>query len=259
MPGRIIVNREQDIVTITLSNPGKLNAMSRDMWLEFGDHWKNLNQDESVRCIVVTGDGERGFCPGNDISEFETYRANAEKARELSDVMAIGRQAMLSCPHPIIAKVRGACVGGGLEIAAMCDMRICSENSRFGAPLNRLGLTMAYEEMQPIWRLTDRATLFEFLVVGRIIDAEDAKSRGLVNQIVPVDQLDDEVASVAQKIADGPPLVNRWHKKFFERMTLEAQLSQEDYDEHYLSFETEDYQTGFRSFLNKTKPQFKGQ
>ena len=129
--GRIDVARRDDIVTITLNNPAKLNAMTWDMWVAFGDAWESLNQDESVRCIIVRGAGERGFCPGNDIGEFETYRSNAEQARKLSENMNRGRTAMLDCPHPIIAQIRGACVGGGLEIAAMCDMRICSDNSRF--------------------------------------------------------------------------------------------------------------------------------
>ncbi|MEM6639679.1 MAG: enoyl-CoA hydratase/isomerase family protein, partial [Pseudomonadota bacterium] len=179
--GDILVNRDDVVVTITLSNPGKLNAMTRRMWRDLTAVWMHLNADDNVRCVIVTGAGQRGFCPGNDISEFETYRKDAASARELSAVMNAGREAMLACPHPVIARINGACVGGGLEIAAMCDMRICSDKSRFGAPLNRLGLTMAYEEMLPIWRATNRATLFEFLVEGRIINAEDARSRGLVN------------------------------------------------------------------------------
>lgn len=177
--GTIDCHNDGGIVTVTLNNPAKLNAMTREMWIAFADLWEELNTDETVRCIVVTGAGQRGFCPGNDISEFDAYRSNAEKARALSAIMNRGREAMLACPHPIIGKIRGACVGGGLEIAAMCDMRICSDDSRFGAPLNRLGLTMAYEEMLPIWRIADRATMFEFLVEGRLIDAADAKARGL--------------------------------------------------------------------------------
>ncbi|MEX2495565.1 MAG: enoyl-CoA hydratase-related protein, partial [Woeseia sp.] len=246
------------IVTVTLNNPRKLNAMTWDMWVAFGDAWETLNQDDRVRCVIVKGAGHRGFCPGNDISEFETYRSNAAQARKLSENMNRGRNAMLSCPHPVIAQIRGACVGGGLEIAAMCDLRICSDDSRFGAPLNRLGLTMAYDEMLPIWHITDRPTMFEFLVEGRILDARDAQSRGLVNRITTVDGLASEVAATARRIADGPPLVNRWHKKFFNRLLDPRPLTKEDYDEHYLSFETEDYRIGYRSFLAKEKPNFVG-
>jgi len=172
--------------------------------------------------------------------------------------MNIGRNAMLDCPHPVVAKIRGACVGGGLEIAAMCDMRICSEISRFGAPLNRLGLTMAYEEMLPIWRIADKATLFEFLVEGQIIDAQDAKSRGIVNRVVPDEELDAAVAETVERILAGPPLVNRWHKKFFRRLEHDPQLTEADFAEHFESFETEDYQIGYHSFLDKSTPRFKG-
>jgi enoyl-CoA hydratase/carnithine racemase len=243
-PGTIDCSQDGGIATVVLNNPSKLNAMTKAMWLAFGRLWKDLSADTSVRCIVVTGAGSRGFCPGNDISEFEAERSNAEKAKALSDVMNVGRDAMLNCPHPIIARIQGACVGGGLEIAAMCDMRISADNGRFGAPLNRLGLSMAYEEMLPIWRLTDKATMFEFLVEGRLVGAEEAKARGLVNRVVPVDKLDQEVNATAQAIADGPPLVHRWHKKFFKRLEDPRPLTQEDIDEHYLSFETEDYQIG---------------
>ena len=246
------------IATVTLRNEGKLNAMTRDMWLAFEPLWLALKDDDDVRCVVVTGGDPRGFCPGNDISEFERYRSNAERARSLSAVMNRGREAMLACPHPVVARIDGPCVGGGLEIAAMCDLRICSERSRFGAPLNRLGLTMAYEEMLPIWRLTDEATLFEFLVEGRIIDAQDARQRGLVNRVVANDELDADVAATARAIADGPPLVHRWHKKFLRRLRHDPALTAADHDEHYLAFETEDYRNGYRAFLAKQPPVFHG-
>ncbi|MEM9422464.1 MAG: enoyl-CoA hydratase/isomerase family protein [Pseudomonadota bacterium] len=256
--GQIDVERKEGLVHITLNNPSKLNAMTWDMWVNFADTWLELNDDDSVRCIVLEGAGDRAFCPGNDIGEFATYRSNATQARHLSENMNRGREAMLSCPHPIIAKIQGACVGGGLEIAAMCDMRICSNDSRFGAPLNRIGLTMAYEEMLPIWRITDQATLFEFLVEGRIVDAVEAKARGIVNRVVDQASLSEHVNETAQRIVDGPPLVNRWHKKFFKRLNDSRALTKEDYEEHYLAFETEDYKIGYTSFLEKKTPTFVG-
>ncbi|MEM6681855.1 MAG: enoyl-CoA hydratase-related protein [Pseudomonadota bacterium] len=256
--GEIKHQRGGDLVTITLSNPARLNAMTYKMWLAFADLWHDLNSDDTVRCVLLTGDGPRGFCPGNDISEFDQYRSTAAAARDLSDVMNRGRTAMLACPHPIVAKIHGPCVGGGLEIAAMCDMRIASDESRFGAPLNRIGLTMAYEEMIPIWRLTDEATLFEMLVEGTIFNAAEAKSRGLINRIVPADELDAEVRDTCDKILAGPPLVNRWHKEFFRKLRRDPALTQADHDVHYQAFETEDYKIGYRSFLAKTKPNFIG-
>lgn len=258
MTGTIDVGRDGAVVTVTMNNPARLNAMTKAMWRDFAHVWRDLNADMSIRCIVLKGAGARGFCPGNDINEFETERSDAAKARALSDVMNEGRTAMLACPHPVIARIQGACVGGGLEIAAMADMRIAAQGARFGAPLNRLGLSMAYEEMLPIWRLTTRPTMFEMLVDGRIFDADEAKSRGLVNRVVADDALDDEVAATAARIAAGPPLVNRWHKKFFARLEDPRPLEAADHDEHYLAFETHDYAVGFRSFLAKTQPVFEG-
>ncbi|MEM8985250.1 MAG: enoyl-CoA hydratase-related protein [Pseudomonadota bacterium] len=258
MSGRIDLEANGGVVTVTLNNPAKLNAMTKAMWLAFADVWKEVNADMSVRCVILKGAGERGFCPGNDIGEFATERSNAEQARALSAVMNDGREAMLACPHPVIASIQGACVGGGLEIAAMADMRIASEVARFGAPLNRIGLTMAFEEMLPIWKLTNKQTMFEMLVEGRIFDAEEAKSRGLVNRIVEHDALEQEVSEAAERIAVGPPLVNRWHKQFFARLEDPRPLEPQDYEEHYLAFETHDYQVGYRSFLSKSVPEFKG-
>lgn len=257
MTGSIDLERDGGLARVTLNQPGRLNAMTRAMWVQFAEIWETLGADDTVRCVLLAGAG-RGFCPGNDISEFETERSDAKKARDLSAVMNRGRTAMLACPHPVVARIHGPCVGGGLEIAAMADMRIASEAATFGAPLNRIGLSMAYEEMIPIWKLCGRAQMYEFLVEGRIIDAETARLRGLVNRVVPAGALDDEVMATVQAILDGPPLVHRWHKKFLARLDDPAPLTDADMDEHYLAFETEDYRRGYTAFLAKTKPDFVG-
>lgn len=160
-----------------------------------------------------------------------------------------GRAAMLAWPHPIIAGIQGACVGGGLEIAAIADMCIASRVARFGAPLNRIGLTMAFEEMLPIWKLTNKQTMFEMLVEGRLSDAEEAKSRGLINRVVGHDDLDKEALETALRVKAGPPLVHRWHKQFFTRLGDPHPLQPEDYETHYLAFETYDYRISYRSFF----------
>lgn len=257
MAGDILLTVEGSVAHVTLSQPDKLNAMTRDMWVRFRDVWHDVSADDRVRCVLLTGAG-RGFCPGNDIGEFQRDRSTADKARALSAVMNAGREAMLACPHIVVARIDGACVGGGLEIAAMADMRIASARSRFGAPLNRLGLSMAYEEMLPIWRLTTRPTMVEMLVEGRIFDAQEAKARGLVNRVVADGQLDAEVEETLARIVAGPPLVHRWHKRFFNRLQAGGPLTDADHDEHYLAFDTEDYRIGWTSFLAKTKPEFTG-
>ena len=234
-----------------------MNAMTKVMWIRFAEIWEEVASHDDVRCVLLTGAG-RGFCPGNDIGEFESERSNAEKARALSEIMNRGRTAMIGCPHPVVASVQGPCVGGGLEIAAMADMRIASANATFGAPLNRIGLSMAYEEMIPIWKLCGRAQMYEFLVEGRIIDAETARLRGLVNRVVSASDLEDETSKTVKAIVEGPPLVHRWHKRFLARLDDPRPLTEADHDEHYLAFETEDYERGYKAFLAKDKAEFIG-
>jgi len=245
------------VAHVTLHQPEKLNAMTKSMWIAFAETWKALSEDEAVRCVLLTGAG-RGFCPGNDIGEFESERSNEAKARALSEIMNRGREAMLGCPHPVVARIQGPCVGGGLEIACMADIRIASSNATFGAPLNKIGLSMAYEEMIPIWKLCGRAQMYEFLVEGRLIDADKAHLRGLVHRVVAPKDLDNAVDQTVQAIVAGPPLVHRWHKKFLARLDEPEPLTDAETDEHYLAFETEDYKRGYRAFLAKTKAEFVG-
>jgi enoyl-CoA hydratase/carnithine racemase len=251
------LERTGGLARVALSQPKKLNAMTKAMWGELAAAFEALNADESVRCVLVSGDG-RGFCPGNDIGEFETERSTPELARALSAIMNRGRQAMLDCPHPVVARIQGPCVGGGLEIACYADIRIASETATFGAPLNRLGLSMAYEEMQPIWRLVGKTAMFEFLVEGRLVTAHEALRMGLVNRVTAPCDLDSQVETTLTAIMEGPPLVNRWHKKFLRRLDDPRPLMDADHDEHYLAFATQDYVTGYRAFLAKAKPEFVG-
>ena len=257
MSGTVILTINRGRAELTLNQPDKLNAMTKSMWIEFAEAWETLNSDKTVRCVLLSGAG-RGFCPGNDIGEFETERSDAPKARALSDIMNRGRQAMLSCPHPVVARIQGPCVSGGLEIAAMADIRIASSNATFGAPLNKIGLSMAYEEMLPIWKLCGRAQMYEFLVEGRLIDAQTAFIRGLVNRVVAPGDLVDETQATIQAVMAGPPLVHRWHKQFLARPDRPEPLTDAEHDDHYLAFETEDYERGYKAFLNKTKPEFVG-
>ncbi|MEO0462954.1 MAG: enoyl-CoA hydratase-related protein [Pseudomonadota bacterium] len=257
MSGTVDLNVQDRVAHVTLNQPAKLNAMTKVMWVRFAEIWEELASRDDVRCVLLTGAG-RGFCPGNDIGEFESERSNAEKARALSEIMNRGRTAMIGCPHPVVASIQGPCVGGGLEIAAIADIRIASGNATFGAPLNRIGLSMAYEEMIPIWKLCGRAQMYEFLVEGRIIDAKKAQLRGLVNRVVPASDLESETSKTVAAIVEGPPLVHRWHKRFLARLDDPRPLTEADHDEHYLAFETEDYERGYKAFLAKEKAEFVG-
>ena len=258
MDPTILVERDGAIARVVLNRPEKLNALTRPMWRRLGDAFLELDRDDSVRCVIIRGAGTRAFAPGNDISEFETERSNVDQARGYGNDMRRTIEAIGNCRHPVVAQIHGICVGGGLEIAGLADIRICGESSRFGVPINKLGLVMAYAEIGSLISLAGESTALEILLEGRVFDAQEAKDKGLVTRVVPDADVDSEARATAQRIADGAPLVARWHKKFARRLRDAKPLSAEEYDEGFACFGTEDFQIGYRAFLAKEKPLFKG-
>ena len=254
----ILVHRDGYVATVTLNRPDKLNAMTKPMWLRLGEVLEELAADDDLRCVVLRGAGAKSFSPGNDISEFETDRSNAEQAKAYGEILHRTLTALKTCRHPTVALIEGICVGGGLEIAALCDLRICGESSRFGVPIKRLGLVMAYPEIDGLQRLVGRSTALEILLEGRVFGADEAMGKGLVTRVVPDDKVEEEAMATAQRIAEGAPLVARWHKKFLDRLEDPAPLSDSELDEGYACYDTEDFRIGYKSFLDKTKPDFKG-
>ena len=254
----IRVERDGAIATVVLNNPERLNALNREMWAGLGAAMRDLSGDDALRCVVVRGAGDKAFAAGADIAEFEHERASARQAREYGRIIHETMQAVARCCHPTVAMIRGACVGGGLEIAAMCDLRVAGQSSRFGIPVNKLGLTMAYGELMGLLALVGRAVALEILLEGRVFDAEEAYRKGLVNRIVPDDTVEKEAYATARRIAEGAPLVNRWHKQFIERLAVSAELAPDEWDEGFECFDTEDYREGVAAFLAKRKPDFTG-
>jgi enoyl-CoA hydratase len=158
-----------------------------------------------------------------------------------------------------VAMIHGPCVGGGLELACMCDLRIAGESGRFGVPINRLGFAIAYDELAAVLPLTGRAVALEILVEGRVWDAREALDKGLLTRVVPDARLEEETRAAVRRIADGAPLVNRWHKQFVRRLAPQpAPLTAAEIEENFAYFATEDYRIGMRAFAEKRKPQFKG-
>jgi enoyl-CoA hydratase/carnithine racemase len=254
----ILVQGSGDITTVVLNRPEKLNALTRPMWKRLGDVFEELSADEAVRCVILRGAGTKAFAPGNDISEFETERSNIEQARAYGEDMRRTIEAIGHCRHPIVAQIHGICVGGGLEIAGLADIRICGTSSRFGVPINKLGLVMAYAEIGSLISLAGEANALEILLEGRVFDAAEAREKGIVTRVVADDQVEAEAQATARRIADGAPLVARWHKKFARRLRDARPLSHGEYLEGFDCFGTEDFQIGYKAFLAKSKPEFKG-
>ncbi len=258
MSDLILVTRDGPIATVTLNRPDKLNALTKPMWIRLGAVLAELSEDDALRCVVLRGAGGKAFSPGNDISEFETDRSNPEQAKAYGEILHRALSALKTCRHPTVALIEGICVGGGLEIAALCDLRICGTSSRFGVPIKRLGLVMAYPEIDVLRRLVGRATTLEILLEGRVFGAEEAKDKGLVNRVVPDGEVEAEAYATAGRIAEGAPLVARWHKRFLARLDDPRPLTEAELDEGYACYATEDFEIGYRSFLDKTTPAFKG-
>ena len=258
MSGEILLAREGDIATVTLSNPGKLNALGLGSWTQLGEVMRELDADQRLRCIVIRGAGDKAFAAGADISEFETTRRNAKLAKKYGAALEATMGAIARCRHPIVAMIHGVCVGGGLEVITQCDLRICGASSRFGVPIKNLGLVVGYGEMKGLIDLVGRAVALEILLEGRVFGAGEAKDKGLVNRVVPDDKVGEESLAAARRIADGAPLVARWHKKFAQRLANPRPVAKSERDEAYACYDTEDFKIGVKAFLAKQKPQFKG-
>ena len=184
MAGSVFCARDGAIATITLANPGKLNAVDFAMCESLATTVGTLSADNEIRCLILRGDGDQAFAAGGDIEEFLTQRDTVDRAMTYHGQVGATLQAVADCRHPTIALIQGACIGGGLEIAAQCDLRICGESSRFGAPINKLGFSMYPGEMAGLLRLAGATTVLELLLEGRILSAAEAYAKGLVTRVV---------------------------------------------------------------------------
>jgi len=246
------------IATVTLANDGKLNAVTAQMWRELKATFDILSGDDSMRCVIVRGAGD-AFAAGGDIGEFAALRDTLERARIYHEQwVAPALSAIRECLHPTLAAIRGPCIGGGLEIACACDIRLAAGDARFGAPINKLGFPMAPAELDMVMSVAGPATALELLLEGRILDAAEAHLRGLVGRVVDIDAFDDELAATVRRIAAGAPLVARAHKRMVRRLGQGAPLSDAELAASFDWLATDDYREGLAAFAERRAPVFKG-
>jgi enoyl-CoA hydratase/carnithine racemase len=245
------------IATLRISNPGKMNALSLSMWRELRALFDAVRQaDEPPRVIVVRG-ADREFVAGADIEEFPQFRFEPESlAAYHEDILAPALHAMLDCDVPLIAHIEGACIGGGLEIAACCDLRLCEPNSRFGVPIARLGFPMAPAEVEIVSHIVGQTLLRELLIEARLMGAAEAHERGVVTRVVDVDQLEAEVRRVALHIAGLSPQAMRLNKRVLRAFARPTFSEPADRAAHYAYADSDEHREGTTAFIEKRPAKF---
>lgn len=258
MPGDILLERDGGLATVTLFNPGKLNAIDAAMWRRLAAVMAELDGDDSLRAVIIRGDGA-AFAAGGDLDEFRTERANVDKALAYHEAVGIALGAVESCRHPTVAMILGACVGGGLEIACACDLRIAGESARLGAPINKLGFSMYPGELAGLLKLAGPAVAKEILLEGRLLTAREAYEKGLLTRVLPDQDVAAEALATARRIAAGAPLTARAHKHWIARLLEGKPLTDEEKRASFDFLGSTDYAEGLAAFAEKRKPDFKGQ
>ena len=246
------------IARLTVNRPDKLNALNATVIRELGEAAGALDADRSVRGVILTGAGSKAFVAGADITELASQDPMAGKARSLAGQAAFRRFETMS--KPVVAAVNGFALGGGCELAMACHMRRASDNAKFGQPEVKLGLGPGYGGSVRLPRLVGRGRALELLLTGATIDAQEAYRIGLVNRVVPADQLLAEAERLVRTIAENAPLAVQI---VLEAVDAGAGMSQQDAllleANHFgLASSTEDMKEGTRAFVEKRKAVFRG-
>jgi enoyl-CoA hydratase len=257
--GKLLAEVDTGIGLITFNNPDKRNAMSIEMWQGLDEALERLAADPAVRVLVLTGAGSKAFVSGADIGEFDSQRSDANAQRDYDRVTSAGRDRLAAFPRPVIARIRGYCLGGGLGLAMQADLRISAEDSEFGIPAARLGLAYGAGMVRQLVGLVGPAHARMLLYSGSRIGAREAERIGLVNQVVPDADLSDTVVDLARTIADNAPLSVRAAKLAVAAAERPDMADQDALDQAIAAcFDSADYREGRAAFAEKRSPRFRG-
>ncbi|HVB48566.1 MAG TPA: enoyl-CoA hydratase [Burkholderiales bacterium] len=256
----LLVRRDGTVGTIVFSNPAKLNAVSIDMWQAMPRAMAELERDADVRVIVICGDGERAFISGADISQFEQARSNADAQARYNAAVEQGYLAPVRCTKPVIAKIRGICFGGGLGLAAACDVRIAADDALFRMPAARLGLGYNFVGIKRFVDLMGSMNVADIFFSARKFDAADALRMGFVSRVIPAAELEREVDAYCRLVADNAPLTIAAAKRAIREAVTDTATRDLAGLQSMLEacFDSEDYKEGRTAFMEKRAPRFKG-
>lgn len=258
MTGQISLAIEGSIARVTLSHPGKLNAMSRVMWRELREVFERIQQDPALRCVLLAGEGGN-FCAGGDISEYAGFRFEEASLRHFHDTEVWGGlQAVLDCDVPIVAQIEGTCMGAGLEIASCCDLRLAGASAKFGAPIAKLGFPMAPREMALVMCAAGELSTRDMLLAASVLDAPTAAQRGFLNRVFPDHDVADEATALAVRVSRLAPQAARLNKQSFRALAhvQRAQAATDLIANAYTYAASAEHREGVTAFVDKRSPQF---
>ncbi len=258
--GKILQNVTDGVGVITFNNPEKRNAMSLDMWEGFGHALVSLRDDPDVRVVVLVGAGDKAFVSGADISQFEQTRHNAQASEEYSKRSAAQRALLADYPKPTIACIRGFCLGGGIQVAMMSDIRIAAEHSQFGIPAAKLGIAYGYDGLKHLVSLVGPSWARLLMYTGMRIDSAEAARIGLVDRVVPDTELWSATLDIARTISGNAPLAIKAAKITIAQVLKDPDKRDMDAIKQIgiACMDSEDFREGRQAFMEKRKPQFKG-
>jgi enoyl-CoA hydratase len=253
----LLLTREDGIGIVTINRPQSLNTLNSEVFAEMYQMFGEIEADPEIRVVIITGSGEKAFIAGVDIREMKD-----KNSVDIETFIRIARQAgdrITNLRKPVIAAINGFAFGGGNELALDCDLRIASENARFGQPEINLGIVPGGGAMQKLPRLVGMAKAKEIVFTGEVFDAQTALQIGMINKVVPQDKLMDEARALARKLLSKSSVALAYAKKAINSGVDMSLPSAMDMDECYFArcFGTEDQKEGMRAFMEKRKPEFK--
>ncbi|HXH45760.1 MAG TPA: enoyl-CoA hydratase [Bradyrhizobium sp.] len=258
--GKILRHTADGVGVVTFNNPDKRNAMSLEMWEGFGEALTALRDDDAVRVVILRGAGGKAFVSGADISQFEKVRHNAAASEDYAKRSAAQRALLADYPKPTIACIEGYCLGGGMQVAMLADIRLASHGSQFGIPAAKLGIAYGYDGLNHLVSLVGPSWARLLMYTGMRIDAAEALRIGLVERLFPADEIWGETMTIAQTIAQNAPLAIKAAK-----VTIAQVLKDESARDMEAikaignaCMDSEDFREGRQAFMEKRKPTFRG-